>query len=55
MAGGPVLTRQMRRELKAVSDDHAAGGARDGGWFSFAQMYGNDDGVQVVNTIVKPF
>jgi hypothetical protein len=40
----------MRRELKAVSDNNAAGGARDGGWFSFAQMYGGDDGVQVRGT-----
>jgi hypothetical protein len=45
-AGGPVITRQMRRELKKVSEEMSSGGARDGGWFSFAKLYGQDDGVK---------
>jgi len=45
-AGGPVLTREMRRELKKVSEQMASGGVRDGGWFGFAQQYGGDDGVR---------
>lgn len=44
-AGGPIITRQMRRELKKVSEEMSSGGARDGGWFSFAKLYGDDDGV----------
>eukprot|EP00615_Pteridomonas_danica_P012967 CAMPEP_0114335576 /NCGR_PEP_ID=MMETSP0101-20121206/5142_1 /TAXON_ID=38822 ORGANISM="Pteridomonas danica, Strain PT" /NCGR_SAMPLE_ID=MMETSP0101 /ASSEMBLY_ACC=CAM_ASM_000211 /LENGTH=144 /DNA_ID=CAMNT_0001467231 /DNA_START=161 /DNA_END=595 /DNA_ORIENTATION=- len=45
-AGGPVITRQMRKELKKVSEEMSSGGARDGGWFSFAQTYGGDDGIK---------
>lgn len=45
-AGGPLLTREMRRELKRVSEEMASGGVRDGGMFMMAQMYGNDDGMK---------
>jgi hypothetical protein len=45
-AGGPTLTREMRRELQKVSKEMASGGVRDGGWFGFAQQYGDDDGVK---------
>lgn len=37
-AGGPQLTKEMRRELKRVSEELGAGGVRDGGWFAFAAM-----------------
>ena len=45
-AGGPVLTREMKRELRKIRDEMASGGARDGGWFALAAQYGDDDGVQ---------
>ena len=45
-AGGPILTREMKRELKKIREEMASGGARDGGWFALAAQYGDDDGVQ---------
>jgi len=45
-AGGPLLTREMRRELKKVSEEMNSGGVRDGGMFMMAQMYGGDDGIK---------
>lgn len=42
-AGGPVLTREMKRELRKIRDEMASGGARDGGWFALAAQYGDDD------------
>jgi hypothetical protein len=45
-AGGPTLTREMRRELKRVTEEMASGGVRDGGMFMMAQMYGGDDGIK---------
>ena len=43
------LSRQQRRELKEVAETMVSGGARDGGWFEFARMNGEDDGVKDIN------
>jgi hypothetical protein len=45
-AGGPMLSKEMKRELKRVTEEMSSGGARDGGWFGLAQKYGDDDGVK---------